>query len=906
MPAGPLRLHEVLREEYQTLRPGFDFSGENTPEVLDKLRQQEQPLSALCISGGGIRSATFALGALQALAEHRLLGKFDYLSTVSGGGYIGSWLTAWIKRAGGIEKVIPHLTGKAERVPAGGVDPIQHLREYNNYLSPQMGFFSADAWTLGATMVRNILINWLVLVPLLMLALMLPRLVVAVFRLGETYREMGLGSTITSSWMERRGFPLFVSLLLAFAIFNMARYLPSAGGRDHSQNDFLLKVLAPLACAILAFMVYDSLQFGVSDPNITMKGFVSVSGGDTDLNLIAKSRGAIFWVFLPCAAGWLVFLLFCVRGIKRRFQLLFGPLSLALILVAACTEAMAFGLTNIVLPGWTYYVTIVPPLLLLAFDLGGTIFTGLSSTVLEDDDREWLARASSWNQMLAFSWFVACVLVLLAPGWAFHWKTWGKELLAAITVVSAWLSRFGGSEAFLGGQQRGSSRKIFAYLIKLAPAIFLVTFGVGLSIFTNWLLCSTGLVRSRTDGVVASWSDHQSVLEHTPWYLALGFMVLLLILSRVMARYININRFSLHAMYRNRLIRAYLGASNPRRNASRFTGFAANDNLPMHDLCKGLKPFHVVNVALNLVSGQRLAWQQRKAQSFTVSPLHSGNHELGYRDSAEYGGRDGITLGTAVTISGAAASPSMGYHSSSLKGFVMTLLNARLGAWLGNPGDAGERTWKLEGPRSAVSSLVKEALGLTNNTSAYVYLSDGGHFENLALYEMVLRRCRQIVVLDAGCDPAFTYEDLGNALRKVRIDLNVPIDFEDQYMQPMREKKRRCAVATIRYSAVDATWPDGQLIYIKPMLLGTEPPDVEAYAAENPSFPHQGTGNQWFNESQTESYRMLGLHTLHEICRGWNGSSLEDFGRHVQATYLAASEIVTQTRRPATQTAALR
>ena len=100
-------------------------------------------------------------------------------------------------------------------------------------------------------MVRNILINWLVLVPLLMLALMLPRLVVAVFRLGETYREMGLGSTITSSWLERRGFPLFVSLLLAFAIFNMARYLPSAGGRDHSQNDFLLKVLAPLACAIL-------------------------------------------------------------------------------------------------------------------------------------------------------------------------------------------------------------------------------------------------------------------------------------------------------------------------------------------------------------------------------------------------------------------------------------------------------------------------------------------------------------------------------------------------------------------------------------------------------------------------------------------------------------------------------
>ena len=885
MPEGPVKLHEVLRDEYQTLRPGGDFSGESTSEVLEKVRRQEKPLSALCISGGGIRSATFALGALQALADHGLLDQFDYLSTVSGGGYIGSWLTAWIKRAGGIENVIPQLRSKAEPVPGSGIDPIQHLREYNNYLSPQMGFFSADTWTLAATVGRNILLNWLVLVPLLMLALMVPRLVLAVFRLGETYREMGLGATIASSWVERQGLPLFFGFLLAFAIFNIARYLPSAGGRDHSQNDFLLKVLAPLAGAIVSFMVYDSLLFGVSEHNLTLE------------------RGAIFWVLLPCAAGWLAFLLFCVRSMKRRLQLLFGPLSLALILVATCMEAMAWVLTNIVLPGWAFYVTIVPPLLLLAFDFGGTLFVGLSSTVLEDDDREWMARASAWNQMLSFSWLVACGLVLLAPGWAFHWKTWAKELLAVIGVASAWLSRLSGAVAPSGGKQPGPSRKVFAYVVKLAPAIFLVTFCVGLSIFTNWLLYSTGMLLPPAHGEVASWTDHRFVLEHTPWFLALGGLVALLILSQVTARYININRFSLHAMYRNRLIRAYLGASNPKRNAARFTGFAPEDNLLMRDLRTGFRPFHVVNVALNLVSGERLAWQQRKAQSFTVSPLHSGNYELGYRDSAEYGGRDGITLGTAVTISGAAASPSMGYHSSPVKGFVMTLLNARLGAWLGNPGDAGERTWRQDGPRSAVGSLVKEALGLTDNTSAYVYLSDGGHFENLAVYEMILRRCRQIVVLDAGCDPAFTYEDLGNALRKVRIDLKVPVEFEDRYIQPMREKKRRCAIATIRYSAVDATWLDGQLIYIKPMLLGTEPPDLEAYAAANPSFPHQSTGNQWFNESQTESYRMLGLHTLDEICRGWNGDSLEDFGRHVREMYLAVPPDAPQMLRPAAATA---
>jgi len=889
VPEGPLKLHEVLREEYQALRPGVDFSGENTSEVLEKLRRQEKPLSALCISGGGIRSATFALGALQGLVGHGLLDQFDYLSTVSGGGYIGSWLTAWIKRAGGLENVIPRLRPNAEPVPSGEVDPIGHLREYNNYLSPRLGFFSADTWTLGATVVRNILLNWLVLVPLLMVALMIPRLLLAVFRLGETYKEIGSVGTIASSWAVREGLPLCWVLLLAFAIFNIGRYLPSAGGRDHSQSDFLWMVLAPLTGAVLCFVARDSLYYWGERETI-QTGTLEV----------------ILWVLVPFAAGWLVFVLFCMRSLKKRVRFLFGPLSLALVSEAACMGAAAWALTNLILPrvSWPYYVTIALPLLLLAFDLGGTIFVGLSSTVLEDDDREWMGRASAWSHMLSFSWLVACALVLLAPGWAFHWKDWSKGLLAAITVASAWLSRLSGSAATSTGKAPSPGRKIFAYLVKLAPAVFLVTFGVGLSIFTNWLLYATGMLLPPAPGGVVTWRDHEFVLEHTPWLLALGGLVILLVLSRVMARYININRFSLHAMYRNRLIRAYLGASNPKRNAGRFTGFAADDDLLMHELRMGFRPFHVVNVALNLVSGQRLAWQQRKAQSFTVSPLHSGNYELGYRDSAQYGGRDGITLGTAVTISGAAASPSMGYHSSSVVGFVMTLLNARLGAWLGNPGDAGERTWKQDGPRSAVGSLVKEALGLTNNTSAYIYLSDGGHFENLALYEMVLRRCGQIVVLDAGCDSAFSYEDLGNALRKVRIDLKVPIEFEDQDTRPLRERKRRCAIAKIRYSAVDATWPDGQLIYIKPMLLGTEPPDVEAYAAANPSFPHQSTGNQWFSESQTESYRMLGQHTLDEICRGWNGNCLEDFGRHVRETYLTVSPNARQTLRPATATAA--
>jgi hypothetical protein len=163
--------------------------------------------------------------------------------------------------------------------------------------------------------------------------------------------------------------------------------------------------------------------------------------------------------------------------------------------------------------------------------------------------------------------------------------------------------------------------------------------------------------------------------------------------------------------------------------------------------------------------------------------------------------------------------------------------------------------------------MLSEAFGMTTDESEYVYLSDGGHFENLGLYEMALRRCMTIVAVDSGCDEDFTFEDLGNALRKIRIDLGVPIVFEGGSLEAVKAKKRRYAVAKIDYPAAGGDGGPGRLIYIKPMVTGCEPPDVITYAAAHPAFPHESTGNQWFNESQTESYRMLGKITVNEMCR---------------------------------------
>ena len=247
---------------------------------------------------------------------------------------------------------------------------------------------------------------------------------------------------------------------------------------------------------------------------------------------------------------------------------------------------------------------------------------------------------------------------------------------------------------------------------------------------------------------------------------------------------------------------------------------------------------------------------------------------MGYQRSKHYGRREGISLGGAITISGAAASPNMGYHSSPLVTIIMTLFNARLGAWLANPGSPGKGLWPKEGPTYAVRPFVDEAFGRTTDTNAWVYLSDGGHFENLALYEMVLRRCHNIVVIDASQDPGFQYEDLGNAIRKIRIDLGVPIEFKPQKPIPTTKggEGPHWAVGEIQYSFVEGPGTDGVLLYVKPCLNGSEPKDVLAYSKAQPDFPHQSTADQWFDEPQFESYRRLGYHSIDELM-GFSGKA---------------------------------
>jgi len=380
--------------------------------------------------------------------------------------------------------------------------------------------------------------------------------------------------------------------------------------------------------------------------------------------------------------------------------------------------------------------------------------------------------------------------------------------------------------------------------------------------------------------------------------------------------FINTNRFSLHYYWRNRMMRAYLGATRDQdvreTTKNKFTDFDHNDNLQMYEVNQ--KPLHVVNVTLNLAGGKKLAWQDRKAESFSISPLHAGSYWLGYRRSQQYGDskNKGISLATSAAISGAAASPNMGYMMTSpVVRFIMTLFNVRMGFWLGNPGVAGEKTFDQPSPTQSVGPIFAEALGMTDDKSRYVYLSDGGHFDNFGLYEMILRRCKFIVVSDASTDPDYCYESLAYAIRQVRIDFGVPIELRKpppekgdwqhspskvmgmRFGKDLGKPNKYCAVFNIRYSCVDksANSPDadsdydGVLIYIKPTLDGSEPADVLNYHKGDNAFPEDTIADQWFSEPQFESYRMLGSHMVKKILGTGKPGSFKEFEQSAEKLF---------------------
>jgi hypothetical protein len=288
MPA--LKTDDVLREEARELlsRRGSPDSA----QVTDKDRGRELfrklyncKFSALCLSGGGIRSASFALGIIQALAAHPknaqkcLLAQFDYLSTVSGGGYIGSWLSVWCKRAG-FQKVWKALVSRPD---APDIEPrqVEWLRSYSNYLSPRVGLMSPDAWTAAAIYLCNLLLNWLIILPVICCAILALKLLLVwsdsliVFPSGwlQSFPGFPLHASQPECLINWQPYAVFCGLpgllLLLWSTAFIVRYRVlrgesvSPGEKAATQRSFITSALVPsLLSAILLAQLFGSDPFG--------------------------------------------------------------------------------------------------------------------------------------------------------------------------------------------------------------------------------------------------------------------------------------------------------------------------------------------------------------------------------------------------------------------------------------------------------------------------------------------------------------------------------------------------------------------------------------------------------------------------------------------------------------------
>jgi hypothetical protein len=851
-PASPSTLASIIRKlAGDTDRTALQQRDSNyiSPNLANKLFQQN--FNALCLSGGGIRSASFCLGFLQALAERRFLSGFDYLSTVSGGGYIGSWLSAWRYREGqDIALVEQSLSGAREP------KEVSDLRDFTSYLTPRRGLMSSDTWAGVATIARNLILNWALFLPLFFLAVWIPKVTVLALDLGRDWLladdgAIGFGPGSPAFWL----LTCAASLYAVTEVFTSQQLViqEQQGGRwrppfpyGAGQTLFVILGLIPVyvaACLACIVLIRAPAEFQ------SWRGLIAFAGA-----------GALLW-----GAPFLF-------ASKLRIDWLLGARSLAGAGFGVALALFFFLLNRLELDQDDRYVVILGvAVFFLAHLIGGILFVGLSSRIFDHDAvREWTARASGWFLVSGLVWTIYATLVLWDPG-----QDWPGNIVVsqfegmpkkAFDAAMASLGGVAGAGAALFGQSSntpageegkpGRLKNLNWTRVAVAGAVFFfAVLFFELSRVFDWVVFSDSLAHLSAEHVLTA---------HV-WPLAVYAPAILLLWAMAASYFVNVNKFSLHAFYRNRLIRAYLGASNRERRPSAFTGFDEGDNPKMRQLRRD-KPIHIVNIALNLVHGKRLAWQERKASSFTVSPLAAGNPNIGYRPVERYG--EQISLGTAMAISGAAVSPNMGYHSSPMLALLMTLFNVRLGWWLGNP---SKRAWDRAGPLQSVLPFIMEVFGLTDENQRFVYLSDGGHFENIGVYEMLRRRCRTIVAIDAGCDPNLKFEDLGNAIRKARIDFGVEIEFEaprpasgsvvTRLGLANRPKIPRrspyCSIGKIHYPEIPEA---GALIYIKAAIHGDEPQDVLSYAGANPTFPHESTADQFFSESQFESYRRLGLH----------------------------------------------
>ncbi|MBO9400522.1 hypothetical protein [Shimia sp. R9_3] len=310
---------------------------------------------------------------------------------------------------------------------------------------------------------------------------------------------------------------------------------------------------------------------------------------------------------------------------------------------------------------------------------------------------------------------------------------------------------------------------------------------------------------------------------------------------------LNINLTAPHSFYRERLARTFIATDDGSTETVLLPEMNANHRAP----------YHLINAAVNLPSSRLVNLREREGDFFVLSKLWSGSPATGYLPTSEWKtGSQDMDLATAVAISGAAVAPHMTLLNVKSVRMLLSFLNLRLGYWIKAPGRVGAMGKVVPGFWCLVKEMI--GFGMSENSSWY-YLSDGGHIENSGVYELLRRRCKYIVAIDAGADGENRFHTLTTLIRHARIDLGIDISptLDDLRVSP------ETGMSPAHGVLCKIGYPEGEglLLVVKLAMTGDESELVKAYHTDHPDFPHQSTADQFFDEEQFEAYRQLGAHS---------------------------------------------
>jgi hypothetical protein len=772
---------DVVAEELQVIRERRKQHG-----LSDNPNLKTEELCGLALSGGGIRSASFSLGVMQALAFNGWLSKIDYLSTVSGGGYIGSSLTWAInsnpENFGLTDNTFPFasfpMSGEPRHQPDRTLikDFLKDRNKDTRWSGRMLNFLRQNAEYLNPG-------NGLNLISLVWTAI----------------RGASLGLLIYGALIAFIFMFAFQSGLLREACILTS--LP----KELRQNWFLLAALLGLGLCVVTIPIY-----------------------------------SVFTYLFHWADGWAAYLF------RRIYEITAGKL---------LPIFFAIFLLGIVPLAHDFIKSKCPPVVNISRARQFTISGNLSD-----------------NGKLSFNGTMNSTTAVEKPVEAFP-ITCGTPCPEPPPVAkdSLWANLTSEINAFFTG--------LCTLLVGLASGVkvFFKTKSVKPGRLPMGLLVAIGVSTLLFGIVLFAYTVAYAAVKTTGcntwalWYTGVGFMVAI-----ALAVFANINHVSIHRYYRDRLMETFMpDVKNVLQGKYQNASISKEANTKkLNEMVHG--PYHLINTNLVLVNSAKPKLRGRGGDNFILSPLYCGSYATGWQWTGSFmrrGDKGGMTLASAMAISGAALNPSAGCGGegvtrSPVLSALMGLLNFKLGYWVPNPKNS-ENIWSghLRNPNFLLPGLWEVLFrNRLNENASFLQLSDGGHFENLALYELVRRKLKLIIVCDGGADPKFTFSDLANAMEKVRSDFGALIMINNEELKDLIPKLEKdicetaCAeqahlVATIKYA--DNT--EGTLIYLTTTFFKGVTADLYGYKKEHPEFPDESTGDQFFDEKQFEAYRELGF-----------------------------------------------